>query len=463
MSKIVELETRVIRDEKNHLKFFEALEKSLPTILQNLMDPLCSWSQDLSSDGIHKYNNSVDTLGKRRGYGSLSQLQYQVWRQWRKQTQLSLLDPSIKENYSESEVIRCIQQPATTDSQHKQSTERIPRTLSLECSCAGVTSLLTFVNDASKKAKNELTTECSSSQQAVIWYDDCTVRYSNISFFHRADTSPAYTMPSLANVSDPENFSSLLHLTLNETVGQASSNDKKFATTQANVSGSQSLYCLAQCTPDLSPSDCKTCLSAAIRELPSCCEASEGGRVLYPSCNVRYELYPFFDSNSSSTQTPPWVPASHFSFANSTYLHHNCSSDHEPADTAFKRDLNTLLSHMSSNAAVAYTDNVERSMNGLFICRGDVPCLLCQQCVVNATRRISSLCNSSRQAIIWFSYCMLRYSDIYFFSKLETSPFFQVFNVTTPSTHVPTRGFFNDKLSNTIEKRMWQRTQGTVM
>ncbi|KAL2320046.1 hypothetical protein Fmac_029015 [Flemingia macrophylla] len=252
-------------------------------------------------------------------------------------------------------------------------------------------------------------------------------RYSNISFFYRADTSPAYAMPSLANVSDPKNFSRLLNLTLNNIVGQASSDDNKFATNA----------------------------SKPTRELPSCCEASEGGRVLYPSCNVRYELYPFFDSNSSSTQAPPWVPASHFSYANSTYLHHNCSSDDEPADRDFKRDLKILFSHMSSNATVAnksfYKGNVEISVYGLFMCRGDLPSLLCQQCVANATLRISALCNSSRQAIIWFSYCMLRYSNKYFFSNMETSPSFQKLNVTTPSTHVPTQGFFNNKLSNTIE------------
>ena len=33
----------------------------------------------------------------------------QVWRQWRDQTPLSILDASINENYSEIEVIKCIQ------------------------------------------------------------------------------------------------------------------------------------------------------------------------------------------------------------------------------------------------------------------------------------------------------------------------------------------------------------------
>jgi hypothetical protein len=34
---------------------------------------------------------------------------FQVWRQWKDQTPLSILDPDIKEDYSNIEVIKCIQ------------------------------------------------------------------------------------------------------------------------------------------------------------------------------------------------------------------------------------------------------------------------------------------------------------------------------------------------------------------
>lgn len=70
--------------------------------------------------------------------------------------------------------------------------------------------------------------------------------------------------------------------------------DKKFATKEANFSSFQTLYTLAQCTPDLSQSGCEKCLKIATSELPSCCNGKQGGRVLIPSCNIRYEFYPFY-------------------------------------------------------------------------------------------------------------------------------------------------------------------------
>lgn len=58
----------------------------------------------------------------------------------------------------------------------------------------------------------------------------------------------------------------------------------------------RSLPPLAQCTPDLSPNDCRTCLNSAVESLPLCCDGKVGGRVLFPSCKLRYELYPFYRS-----------------------------------------------------------------------------------------------------------------------------------------------------------------------
>lgn len=102
-----------------------------------------------------------------------------------------------------------------------------------------------------------------------------------------------------ANVSHTESFMRLLYTTLNETADEAvnSSNGdsvRLYATGQAEISGFQTLYTLTQCTPDLTPRDCRRCLSGVIGDLQWCCPGSQGGRVLYPSCNFRYELYPFY-------------------------------------------------------------------------------------------------------------------------------------------------------------------------
>ncbi|RDX60180.1 Cysteine-rich receptor-like protein kinase 25, partial [Mucuna pruriens] len=314
-----------------------------------------------------------------------------------------------------------------------------------------------------QNATQRLSAECSLSKQAVIWYDECMVRYSNRSFFSTFDTRPRVALLNTANISNQESFMSLLFLTINTTADEAARppiGDRKFATHEADVSGFQTLYCLAQCTPDLSPRDCRTCLSAAIGDLPWCCQGKQGGRVLYPSCNVRYELYPFY-GNTTSRSTPAWVPGSNFPDADSqfsedpTYLNYSCSTN-VTADSAFKVQVETLLSYMSSNATNGkkfYKSGVDDIVYGLFMCRDDLPSRLCQQCILNATHRISSVCDSFQEAIIWYSHCMLRYSYRYFFSEVETSPTFQKLNDTrTTSSPVPERDFFTTTLSNTLAK-----------
>ncbi|KAL8107812.1 hypothetical protein AgCh_024280 [Apium graveolens] len=51
----------------------------------------------------------------------------------------------------------------------------------------------------------------------------------------------------------------------------------------------------------------------ATRYLPKCCDRKQGGRILLYSCNIRYEVYPFFDilvSAPSPSPTPTPTPTS---------------------------------------------------------------------------------------------------------------------------------------------------------
>ncbi|KAG4910339.1 hypothetical protein JHK87_056455 [Glycine soja] len=159
------------------------------------------------------------------------------------------------------------------------------------------------VINATQKLSSDL--QCSLSKQAVIWYDECMVRYSNHSFFSTVDTRPAISLLNTANISNQANFMRLMFDTMNETADEAAIGAKKYATKQANISGFQTLYCLVQCTPDLSTQGCRSCLSDAIGLLPRCCEGKQGGRILNPSCNVRYELYPFFRTNTIASSPAP--------------------------------------------------------------------------------------------------------------------------------------------------------------
>ncbi|MCH93817.1 cysteine-rich receptor-like protein kinase, partial [Trifolium medium] len=162
------------------------------------------------------------------------------------------------------------------------------------------------VTNATQKLSTD--SDCSLSKQAVIWYDECMVRYNNTSFFSTMATRPGAFLMNTANITNQESFMRLLFDTMNKTADKAANSSvgaKKYATKEASISGFQTLYSLAQCTEDLSQQDCRTCLSDAIQLLPRCCEGKQGGRVLLPSCNIRYELYPFYRNLAPSPSPSP--------------------------------------------------------------------------------------------------------------------------------------------------------------
>ncbi|CAI9760048.1 unnamed protein product [Fraxinus pennsylvanica] len=123
-----------------------------------------------------------------------------------------------------------------------------------------------------------------------------------------SDHNLRITMYNPQNITDqPDRFRTLLANTMNEAATEAADDlsGKKFATKQANFTAFQTLYTLAQCTPDLSSSDCNTCLRDGISTLPSCCNSKQGARVIFLSCNVRYETYPFYNSTLVPAPAPP--------------------------------------------------------------------------------------------------------------------------------------------------------------
>ncbi|PON32285.1 Gnk2-like domain containing protein, partial [Parasponia andersonii] len=121
-------------------------------------------------------------------------------------------------------------------------------------------------------------------------------------------TAPFYAVVTL-NIPEPERFSEVLDNTMNKLEDEAAdtpSGAKMYATREANFSGLQTLYSLVQCTPDISSSDCKRCLTRAAALLPSCCARQQGANILYSSCNLRYEVYPFYRIQATApSPTPP--------------------------------------------------------------------------------------------------------------------------------------------------------------
>ncbi|XP_052203607.1 cysteine-rich receptor-like protein kinase 10 isoform X8 [Diospyros lotus] len=158
-------------------------------------------------------------------------------------------------------------------------------------------------------ASVDLVKLCPTQREAIVWYDDCLLRYSNQSVFSNQ------VVVSMSNTQDIgtsslTQFKQVVDKTLGDIANQAARNQsgRKFATKDANFSGNQTVYTLAQCTADLSISACNSCLADAISRLPTCCEGKEGGRILKSSCNVRYEIYPFYYLNATAPAPAPGIP-----------------------------------------------------------------------------------------------------------------------------------------------------------
>ncbi|KAL7212072.1 hypothetical protein ACSBR2_014856 [Camellia fascicularis] len=160
-------------------------------------------------------------------------------------------------------------------------------------------------------ASKELVQLCPKQKTAIAYYDNCLLRYSNQYIFSVLDQSSPHEMHNPINITNNlDRFRQVLSNIMDDVVTRAvkDQSGKKFATKTANVTAVDELYGLAQCTPDISSKDCNTCLSDAISNLPICCEGKQGGRYLFPSCNVRYELYPFYNNATALPPPPPALP-----------------------------------------------------------------------------------------------------------------------------------------------------------
>ncbi|MED6169047.1 hypothetical protein PIB30_017615 [Stylosanthes scabra] len=284
----------------------------------------------------------------------------------------------------------------------------------------------------------ETDVDCSLSIEGGVTYEECMIQYSNnLTFFSTVDLTPSSSSCMSRNMS--ATFVQLALDTLKEVTNEAAFSRGKYATKEVRISGFQSLYSLAQCTPDLSSQDCRSCLANTTKQLQQLkCRGNEATSYSR-SCYLRYAMYPFFRASKNPAPVG-LIPVTNLSNDNPIpdgYVSHNCSSTNETiiknGDSNFASELRTLLSSLSSNATtnkIGFYKTTIGRVTGLFMCRGDISPIHCENCVRNAAERIHSECGPYKEAIIWFSHCILRYSHQALLSTWnETSPAFHEFNV----------------------------------
>ncbi|XP_057442354.1 cysteine-rich receptor-like protein kinase 10 [Lotus japonicus] len=158
-----------------------------------------------------------------------------------------------------------------------------------------------------------LTLHCPNQKEAIGYIERCMLRYSNRQIFGEMEKTPTIRMRNFRNnVIDVDAFNKVLGSLLNSLKIRAVSGDSRLKYATGNVSSPNlpDLYGLVQCTPDLSSQQCDSCLIGAIGEIPSCCERKLGGRVIRPSCNMRYEGSLFYEYQPPPSSPPPPISTS---------------------------------------------------------------------------------------------------------------------------------------------------------
>uniref|UniRef100_A0A0R0EMH6 Cysteine-rich receptor-like protein kinase n=1 Tax=Glycine max TaxID=3847 RepID=A0A0R0EMH6_SOYBN len=173
--------------------------------------------------------------------------------------------------------------------------------------CRGDASAATC-QDCIATAAKEITRLCPNKTESIIWYDECTLYFTN-HYFSRTGIEPRAMLSDDRNISasDLDSFNRTLFSLLNDLAEEAANSQsaKKFATGQSRFDGSspqRTVYALAECAPTETSTQCEECLKNAISTLPSCCGGKQGARALLAHCDVRYELFLFY--NTSGTSDP---------------------------------------------------------------------------------------------------------------------------------------------------------------
>jgi hypothetical protein len=141
---------------------------------------------------------------------------------------------------------------------------------------------------------------CALNEGATMYDDPCILRYADWDFLANAtDNRGMYVAWNFDNVTaaTAAAFDVASGRLVNATADFAAADPvKRFGTGEEAFDETYpKIYSLAQCTPDMSAAECRTCLGEIIRTMtPRYFTGKHGGRVFGVRCNFRFETYQFF-------------------------------------------------------------------------------------------------------------------------------------------------------------------------
>lgn len=142
---------------------------------------------------------------------------------------------------------------------------------------------------------------CLLNKGATLYADTCIIRYADWNFLSstRDDNSQRYVAWSARDVSAAKAaaFDAASDRLVNGTADLAAADMvRRFGIgEEAFDEAYPMIYAMAQCTPDMSAAECRTCLGDMIRTVkPNYFVGKEGGRAFGVRCSFRFQTFPFF-------------------------------------------------------------------------------------------------------------------------------------------------------------------------
>ncbi|EES17896.1 cysteine-rich receptor-like protein kinase 10 [Sorghum bicolor] len=158
---------------------------------------------------------------------------------------------------------------------------------------------------------------CALKKGATMYNNPCILRYADWDFLANTTDNRgkliAWSFDNVSSSAAPA-FDAASGRLVNATADYAANNSaRRFGTGELPFDQTYpKIYSLAQCTPDMTAADCRTCLGTIIRTFtPTYFTGKHGGRVLGVRCNFRFETYQFFSGRPLlQLLAPPGPPPS---------------------------------------------------------------------------------------------------------------------------------------------------------
>ncbi|XP_021738827.1 cysteine-rich receptor-like protein kinase 25 [Chenopodium quinoa] len=154
-------------------------------------------------------------------------------------------------------------------------------------------------------------------KESMAVYGECMLRYANRPIFAMMELRPSF-IECVISTPDGGELNRTVEPIFTRLIDEVTSRNSAqyFAVGEGSYFEYQKVYCLVQCTPDISRVQCKECLMNALNYTLQCANSSSGLGSYHngPSCQTRYGVFPFFDLSSSSrhpvqpTASPPISP-----------------------------------------------------------------------------------------------------------------------------------------------------------